>query len=164
MNRAGSLAEFIRGSQQGVRAGGGRRRATPARPERPTVGCDRSTEQKYLLGPTAVAGTEVESATAKFNSVSGDGWLVNLVFSPAGSTTFTEVTGTLAQHSPPADQFAIVVDGEVASAPSVASAITGGKAQITGRYTKEAAENLAAAISSGALPVQITADDSGTTS
>ncbi|MBM9437979.1 SecDF P1 head subdomain-containing protein [Actinacidiphila bryophytorum] len=133
-------------------------RATPSQPDRPTVGCDPSTGQKYLLAPTGLGGSDVESATAAFDSVSGSGWLVDLDFSPAGSATFTKVTGTLSQNTPPADQFAIVIDDHVMSAPAVNSAITGGKAQITGRYTKEQAQELAAAISSGALPVQLAAD------
>jgi preprotein translocase subunit SecD len=136
-------------------------RATPSLPARPTVACDGVKEQKYLLGPTALDGAKVESATAEFDSVTGAGWLVDLAFSPAGSKTFAAVTGTLAQHTPPTNQFAIVVDAEVISAPSVVSAITGGKAQISGSYTKEGAQDLAAAISSGALPVQLTADGNG---
>jgi preprotein translocase subunit SecD len=134
-------------------------RPIPAQPARPTVACDSTTGQKYLLGPTDIGGADVESATATFNAATGSGWLVNLAFSPAGTTAFTEVTGTLSQHTPPANQFAIVIDGEVISAPAVASAIAGGRAQISGNYTKEGAENLAAAISSGALPVQLTSND-----
>lgn len=130
-------------------------RATPSQPDRPTVGCDASTGQKYLLAATGLGGSDVEGATAAFDSVSGSGWLVDLDFSPAGSATFAKVTGTLSQNTPPANQFAIVIDDRVISAPAVNSAITGGKAQITGRYTKEEAQNLAAAISSGALPVQL---------
>jgi preprotein translocase subunit SecD len=136
-------------------------RATPSLPARPTVACDGVNGQKYLLGPTALDGAKVESASAEFDSVTGAGWLVDLAFSPAGSRTFAAVTGTLAQHTPPTNQFAIVVDGGVVSAPSVVSAITGGKAQISGRYTQDGAQDLAAAISSGALPVQLTAEGDG---
>ncbi|MFG1808104.1 hypothetical protein [Streptomyces sp. NPDC049040] len=140
--------------------------ATPAppRPGSPAVGCDRQSGQKYLLGPTAIGGTDVRSATAAFDRVSGSGWVVDLSFGPAGSSKFTKVTGTLAQLTPPANQFAIVVDGEVLSAPSVVSAITGGKARISGAFTQDAAQDLAAAISSGALPLQLTVGDVSTTS
>lgn len=124
--------------------------------ERPIVACEPSSHPaKYLLGPVALGGTEVRSASAHFDSVNGNGWMVDLDFTSAGSSTFARVTGTLAQHPAPTNQFAIVVDGNVLSAPSVPAAITGGKAQISGSFTKEAAQNLAAAISSGALPVRL---------
>lgn len=132
-------------------------RATPSLPERPTVACDKAAGQKYLLGPASLGGAQVESASAAFDSATGSGWLVDLTFNTAGGTTFAQVTGSLAQRTEPADQLAILVDGEVVSAPAIRSAITGGKAQISGTFTKEEAENLAAAISSGALPVQLTA-------
>lgn len=135
-----------------------RQAAPPAQPDGPTLGCDPQTQQKYLLGPTALDGTQVKSASARLDSVRGDGWLVDLAFSPAGSTTFAQVTGTLAQHTASANQFAILVDGHVMSAPAVVSAITGGEAQISGRFVKEDAQSLAAAISSGALPVRLEAE------
>lgn len=130
-------------------------RALTSLPDGPAVACDRRMKQKYLLGPTALPGTEVESAKASFDSAGGNGWLVNLSFTPAGSADFTKVTTTLSQNVTPANQFAIVVDGEVISAPAVQSAITGGQAQISGSFTRDGAENLAAAVSSGALPVQL---------
>jgi len=136
-------------------------RPTPSLPDRPTVSCDRTTRQKYLLGPAALGGTSVDSASAEFSTASGSGWVVNLSFTPAGSAKFAQITGTLAQQTQPANQFAIVVDGDVLSAPAVMSAITGGKAQISGTFTKDDAQALAAGISSGALPVQLTPQDAG---
>lgn len=140
---------------------GSRTRPTPSLPERPTVSCDPAKDQKYLLGPAAVGGTSVESASAVLDTANGNGWVVNLTFDRAGSRKFAEITGTLAQQPPPADQFAIVIDEKVISAPAVMSAITGGKAQITGDFSKAEAQALAAAITSGALPVQLTPRDGG---
>lgn len=135
-------------------------RPTPSLPDRPAVSCDRSARQKYLLGPAGLGGTSVDSASAELTAT-GSGWVVDLSFTPSGSAKFAQVTGELAQQPQPANQFAIVVDGNVVSAPAVMSAITGGKAQITGSFSKSEAQALAAAITSGALPVQLTRRDAG---
>jgi preprotein translocase subunit SecD len=135
-------------------------RPTPSLPDRPVVSCDRSAHQKYLLGPAGLGGTSVDSASAELTTT-GSGWVVDLSFTPSGSAKFAQVTGELAQQTQPANQFAIVVDGDVVSAPAVMSAITGGKAQITGDFSKAEAQALAAAITSGALPVQLTPRDGG---
>ena len=51
--------------------------------------------------------------------------------------------------------FAIVLDGEVISAPRIISAITGGSGQITGNFTVEEANRLAILLRAGALPARI---------
>lgn len=130
----------------------------PAPPDQPTAACDSKLHQKYLLGPAALTGADVKSAKAVLETANGAGWIVDLDFTPAGSAAFARVTGTLATQSPPADQFAILVDGDVLSAPLVQQAITGGKAQITGNFTADAARHLAALLTSGALPVHLTVE------
>lgn len=52
-------------------------------------------------------------------------------------------------------QFAIILDGEVISAPVFQGPILGGSAQISGRFTVESANQLAIALRSGALPVTL---------
>lgn len=84
------------------------------------------------------------------------GWLVRLRFTAAGAERFAAVTGRLAQQQSPANQFAIVLDGTVLSAPSVSQAITGGKAEIYGSFTEASARELAAQLRTGALPVRLT--------
>ena len=49
--------------------------------------------------------------------------------------------------------FAIILDGEVLSAPNINEPILGGSAQISGNFTVESANQLAIALRSGALPV-----------
>lgn len=133
--------------------------APAAAPERPMAACDHKSGQKYVLGPVAVGGADVKSAAYALDTTSGGGWTVNLDFTSAGSAKFAGVTGKLAGQTAPGNQFAIVVDGDVLSAPAVQEAITGGKAQITGGFTRESAQNLAALISSGALPVTLAVSD-----
>ncbi len=55
-----------------------------------------------------------------------------------GAKRFGEVTSQNIGH-----RLAIVLDGELCSAPNIQSAITGGSGQITGRYTIDAARGLA---------------------
>lgn len=52
-------------------------------------------------------------------------------------------------------QFAIVLDGAIISAPRIISPIVGGSGQIEGRFTPESANELAISLSSGALPVDL---------
>jgi preprotein translocase subunit SecD len=51
--------------------------------------------------------------------------------------------------------FAIVLDGEVVSAPSIQSAITGGNGQITGNFSASEMNNLVTVLKFGALPLQL---------
>jgi len=52
-------------------------------------------------------------------------------------------------------QLAIYIDQALISAPTVQDAITGGKAQITGKFTLDQAKKLARDLNTGALPVPI---------
>ena len=52
--------------------------------------------------------------------------------------------------------FAIVLDSEVVSAPTIQSHIPGGSGIITGRFTVEETTNLAVLLRAGALPAQLT--------
>lgn len=51
--------------------------------------------------------------------------------------------------------FAIILDNTVISAPNIQTAILGGSAQITGRFTVEEASDLAVQLRSGKLPVAL---------
>ena len=52
--------------------------------------------------------------------------------------------------------FAIVLDGEVISAPVIRQAITGGSGQISGNFTVESSTELAVLLRAGALPAEMT--------
>lgn len=54
------------------------------------------------------------------------------------------------------ERFAIILDGEVISAPFFNEPILGGSAQISGSFTAESANQLAISLQSGALPVPLT--------
>lgn len=124
-----------------------------AKPTDTVVACDSDGAYKYALGPAEVEGTDVDDASATYDAQQGSGWIVQLEFNGKGSDKFADVTGTLAGQAPPNNQFAIELDGEVVSAPSVDESITGGRAQISGSFNQESAEELANVLSYGALPL-----------
>ncbi|MFC8364845.1 protein translocase subunit SecD [Streptomyces griseorubiginosus] len=126
-----------------------------AKPTETTVGCGEfnGVWYKYLLGPAAVAGTEVKKAQAVFDTQTAAGWQVTMTFNSKGASKFADITGKLAQNTQPLNEFGIVLDGQVVSSPTVSSSITGGNAQISGSFTQEEAQSLANMLSYGALPL-----------
>jgi preprotein translocase subunit SecD len=85
---------------------------------------------------------------------------VDMQFSSEGATIFSQVTGKMAQTAQITGQdqrLAIVLDGNVESAPRVQEQIDGGKAEITGNFTSDEAKNLALVLQTGALPVELVA-------
>jgi preprotein translocase subunit SecD len=92
---------------------------------------------------------------------------VNLEFTGAGADKFAAVTGRLypLYDLDVRNQFAIVLDGLVISAPRTESVISAGTARISGSFTTlEPADTLANQIKFGALPLTLTTQsDSKTT-
>jgi preprotein translocase subunit SecD len=76
---------------------------------------------------------------------------VNITFNSQGATIFSRVT-----RENVGKRFAMLLDGQVLSAPSINEPINGGNAQISGGFTTESANALAIALKSGALPVKLT--------
>jgi len=115
------------------------------------VACEQDGSTKYVLGPAEVDGTDVDSAKAAINQQSGQ-WIVQMEFTGGGAKKFNKTTGKLAQQQQPQNQFAIALDGEVVSAPSVSQALSK-NAEISGSFTQQSAEDLANVLSYGALPL-----------
>ena len=129
-------------------------RAEAARGAKPTdmvVACSSEGDAKYVLGPSEVSGTEVDSAKAGFDQQRGM-WIVNMEFTKQGSKQFQTITKKLSAQQPPQNQFAIALDGEVVSAPQVNTTLSG-SAEISGSFTQQSAEDLANVLSYGALPL-----------
>ncbi|MEU9759302.1 protein translocase subunit SecD [Streptomyces sp. NPDC047985] len=121
------------------------------KPTDPTVACDSTGEAKYILGPAEVSGTDVDKAKGAINQQTGQ-WIVQMEFTDAGAKKFQKITGRLAQQQAPQNQFAIVLDGEVVSAPYVREALSA-NAEISGSFDQQSAEDLANVLSYGALPL-----------
>ncbi len=76
--------------------------------------------------------------------------LVSITFDQAGGAKFARLTSENVGKP-----FAIVLDGKVLSAPNIQEPILGGQARISGSFTSESANQLAIALVSGALPVDL---------
>jgi len=99
--------------------------------------------------PAQFTGAELEPSKiqAVSDTMNPGFWKILFGFSDTMSSEFATWSGA---HI--GEYFAIVVDGEVQSAPYIAGAITGGSGEISGDYTESAAKDLAAVLEAGSLP------------
>jgi preprotein translocase subunit SecD len=123
------------------------------------ISCEKDGSVKYALAPADLVGTDIDSATAGLPQTGGGGWQVELQMTSEGAKKFADSTTKLAALESPNDQFAIVLDGVVISAPSVNEAIIGGSAVISGSFTADEARALAQVLKYGALPVGLEVDE-----
>ncbi|SLF11635.1 preprotein translocase subunit SecD [Mycobacteroides abscessus subsp. bolletii] len=134
-------------------------------PDAAIVACSTDGQEKYILGPIEIYGTEIKNAS--FSQVTGGTgystgqWGVNIEFNESGTATFKDVTTRLnsirgANSSDPRARFAIMLDGAVLSSPVTQAVITNGQPQITGNFTEQEASQLAEQLKYGALPISFT--------
>ena len=108
-------------------------------------------EFKLLVKRRAeLSGEHVKRAYAYFDQ---QGYGVSLSLDAEGAKIFGDLTQSLA---PTRGQLAIMLDGEVQSAPRVNEPIYGGSAVITGRFTEKEARDLASALENPLrVPVEV---------
>jgi preprotein translocase subunit SecD len=134
-------------------------------PNAQIVSCD-SSGGKYALDVAKVLGEDVTNASADLSTTSNQ-WEVILTFNNAGSSAFGALTTSQFdkyysgaqggnQEDVVLDQIAIVLDGNVVSAPETNAAITAGSAQITGNFTQAQATQLQNVLKYGSLPLKLT--------
>ncbi|MDM8083952.1 protein translocase subunit SecD [Cellulomonas cellasea] len=132
-----------------------------ADPDKALVTCADDGTAKYLLGPVEIKGADVASATSGLRTTqtgaTTNEWVVDIKFNSEGSDLFRETTTRLQSlaSTPPQNQFAMVLDGLVISAPSLDAGviISNGEAQISGSFNRESAATLANQLNFGALPL-----------
>lgn len=112
------------------------------------IGKTAMLEFKDEAGQTVLTGTDLKDAREHTDAQGQN--LVGLEFSEEGGQKFADLTMRSVGQ-----RIAILLDGEVLTAPNVKEPITGGKAVITGSRTLEEAHNLAILLRSGALPVKV---------
>jgi len=104
----------------------------------------------YLIKKEVLlTGDSLSDARVAFDSQYNEPY-VSLNFDSAGARIFERITTQNVGK-----RLAIVLDGKVHSAPQIREAITGGKAQITGRFTYEESTDLAIVLRAGALPAPV---------
>ena len=113
--------------------------------------------EKILVGMESILqGEAIEDARVDFDNT-GYEPKISLKFNSLGSKEFARITQ---EHV--GDQLAIVLDGEVLSAPNIREAILTGQAEISGRFSFEEATILALALRSGALPAPMKVEEERT--
>lgn len=121
----------------------------------------RTAQLQFILadGSVVVDGSNVKDAQI---ATDGSYYKIELEFDSEGAALFEEgtrkaynqeVASTI--EGVKSNQIAIVLDNEIIVHPDVQNVISGGKCEITGRYTKEEASTTAALIRGGALPVDL---------
>ncbi len=103
----------------------------------------------------ALSGETIADARVDFDQTSVP--YISLKFNAKGAKEF----GTLTQKNV-GNRLAIIMDGEVLSAPNINEPILGGDAQITGRFTFQEASVLSLALRSGALPAPMHVEEERT--
>ncbi|GAA2799508.1 SecDF P1 head subdomain-containing protein [Kribbella solani] len=102
--------------------------------------CDEK-GNRYTLGKVELDGSNVSGVKLDTQKTTGD-WLIAVTLDAEGAKLFEQLTAGLAKQNPPANQLAILVRGQVVTAPTVMSAIAGGKVEITGGFTRADAEGV----------------------
>jgi preprotein translocase subunit SecD len=138
-------------------------------PNAQIVSCD-SSGGKYALDVAKVPGTQIATAAAELSTTSNQ-WEVLVTLKSGGATAFANLTSEQAAKyysgaSTNEDDFwldtiAVVLDGNVTTAPETNGAIPGGTFQVTGNFTQADATQLANVLTYGALPLNfdiLTAD------
>lgn len=125
------------------------------RDESPAAAANTNTQQnkptKFVVveSPAIVDGSELRDASANQARAGGTDFEINFALKPGGAQKFGEWTGKNINN-----YMAVVLNGEVKSAAYIKSQIFD-QGQITGRFTKASAEDLALTLKSGALPASI---------
>ena len=128
-----------------------------------TVQCAQDGAAKYILGPAELTGADLDSAQMGYRTtstgMSTNVPIVQMNFTGAGGDKFAAVTTRLASQAALGqnNQFAIVLDNLVISAPGVDEVIPDGRAEISGPstspFTRAQATTLANQLNFGSLPL-----------
>jgi SecD/SecF fusion protein len=98
----------------------------------------------------AMTGDRLKDARMGFDERSGQP-VINFRLDNRGAKQFSDITRANVGRP-----FAIVLDGKVLSAPVINEHIGGGSGQISGQFTTQQANDLAALLRAGALPAPLT--------
>ncbi len=101
-------------------------------------------EKKSLM-----TGEYISNANVRFNSQFGEPY-VSLEFNAQGAKLFDQITAANVKR-----RLAIILDKNVYSAPVIQERISGGQAQVSGRFSAKEAHDLAIVLRAGALPAPI---------
>ncbi len=104
---------------------------------------------KTTNGKPALSGDVVTSATSDFDNMQGGNY-VSMNMKPDAAKQWARITAANIEK-----QVAIVLDGQVYSAPRVNNVIEGGRSSITGNFTTDEAKDLANVLKSGKMAAKV---------
>jgi preprotein translocase subunit SecD len=108
-----------------------------------------ATSWVVVEAPAVIDGSELRSAAAVQQQQGDDAYIIDFSLKPTGAQKFgTWTAANVGQY------MAVVLNGEVRSAPFIKSQITD-SGNITGSFTKASSEDLALTLRSGALPAKL---------
>src|SRR3569623_1292 len=100
-----------------------------------------------------LGGEDLTTAQPGFDQQTGRS-VVSFSFNTHGAIVFGDITSKNVGK-----RFAIVLDNQVITAPTIQQPITGGSGQITGNFTPQSANDLAVLLPAGALPATLDVAD-----
>ena len=138
------------------------------RDQKPSPGAPEPDRYWVVQDNPALSGTDIRNPEQDFDERLGNKPIVIFKFTEGGRAAFQEVTRAIAQRgrdnafrAPGPQHFGIVLDDELVSAPSIdyiayPDGIDGRTgAEISGSFTIDSAQDLAAILEIGALPVRL---------
>ncbi|HEX6344495.1 SecDF P1 head subdomain-containing protein [Umezawaea sp.] len=116
----------------------------PAGPTEHRTACDVGGGERFVLGPAALTGVDVETAEVGFGGT-GSAFVVEVVLTGEGANRWAALTGSAVDQ-----RVAILVDGAVVSAPVVREPLRGTTFEISsGTMDRTSATELATRIAGG---------------
>jgi protein-export membrane protein SecD len=106
-------------------------------------------EKQIVFKPTELTGRYIKGAQLAFDQITGESQ-VYLEFNDEGAKTFELLTEKNINK-----QIGVFLDNNLITAPVVREKISGGQAQITGKFTTAEAKQLVERFNAGALPAPI---------
>ncbi|HEX4297629.1 MAG TPA: protein translocase subunit SecD [Devosia sp.] len=110
---------------------------------------EASGSSELLNENVELGGEDLTNAQAGFDQQTGRS-VVNFTFNTHGAIVFGQITSANVGK-----RFAIVLDNQVITAPTIQQPITGGSGQISGNFTPASANDLAVLLRAGALPATL---------
>jgi preprotein translocase subunit SecD len=126
-----------------------RNEPTAANNQTPATDAQKQKRWVVVEAPAVVDGSELRNASATQSRAGSDDYQIAFALKPAGAEKFGNWTGSHIN-----EYMGVVLNDEVKSIAYIKSQISD-QGEISGRFTKESAEDLALTLRSGALPAPI---------
>ncbi|MFH1594232.1 MAG: protein translocase subunit SecD [Candidatus Omnitrophota bacterium] len=111
---------------------------------------DDKTDSLLVAKESSLGGDTLVDATTEFSQSAFNQPYVSINFNSEGGAAFSEITGANVGK-----RLAIVLDDTVYSAPVIREKIPSGRAQISGNFSVQEANDLAIVLRAGALPAPV---------